>query len=211
MLTTIDSQETVDTGMDQPSMVPGAVEAVQAGGGDAPGPQQDTKLKEEAATPDEEDEQDPVASLENDSHNFQRATISLVITLLPHDNHPDGRLTLIGVRSHNLTPHMTTARFNDLLPLPESVSQALAHWERTFSLSLATRKEQRLTKAAEEQAKNRERENKREEERQTRKVKGVQPTAVKAPPVASQQQSVREQEAQESASDGAPPQPGLFE
>ena len=211
MLTTIDSQEAVDTGLDQPAMVPGAVEAVQAGGGDAPVLQQDTKLKEEAATQDEEEEQDPVASLENDSQDFQRATISLVITLLPQDNHPDGRLTLIGVRSHNLTPHMTSARFNDLLPLPESVSQALEHWERTFALALATRKDQRLTKAAEEQAKNREREKKREEERQTRKVKSVKPTAVKAPPVASQQQSVREQEALDSASDGALPQPGLFE
>ncbi|HMU29178.1 MAG TPA: hypothetical protein PKD43_03720, partial [Nitrospira sp.] len=79
------------------------------------------RLEEE----DDEDEQDPIASFEQDSNDFQRATISIVMTLLPTDHHPDGRLTLIGVRSHNLPPQLTTARFNDLLPLPESLSQAL--------------------------------------------------------------------------------------
>jgi len=165
------------------------------------------RLEEE----DDEDEQDPIASLEQDSNDFQRATISIVMTLLPTDHHPDGRLTLIGVRSHSLPPHLTTARFNDLLPLPESLSQALSRWEQTFSAAVAARNTQRDTKAAERQAKTLEQEKRREAERQARKTKVAKPTATKAPPVAPKPKPAREQDTQDSTPDTAIPQAGLFE
>ena len=160
---------------------------------------------------DDEDEQDPIVSLEQDSNDFQRATISIVMTLLPTDHHPDGRLTLIGVRSHSLPPHLTTARFNDLLPLPESLSQALSRWEQTFSAAVAARNTQRDTKAAERQAKTLEQEKRREAERQARKTKVAKPTATKAPPVAPKPKPAREQDTQDSTPDTAIPQAGLFE
>lgn len=160
---------------------------------------------------DDEDEQDPIVSLEQDSNDFQRATISIVMTLLPTDRHPDGRLTLIGVRSHNLPPQLTTARFNDLLPLPESLSQALSRWEETFSAALTARKTQRDAKAAEQQARTVEQEQKREAERQARKSKAAKPTAAKAPPVAQKPKPAREQDTQDSTMDTAIPQAGLFE
>ena len=133
------------------------------------------------------------------------------MTLLPTDHHPDGRLTLIGVRSHSLPPHLTTARFNDLLPLPESLSQALSRWEETFSAALTARKTQRDAKAAEQQDRTVEQEQKLEAERQARKSKAAKPTAAKAPPVAQKPKPAREQDTQDSTMDTAIPQAGLFE
>ena len=160
---------------------------------------------------DDEDEQDPIVSLEQDSNDFQRATISIVMTLLPTDRHPDGRLTLIGVRSHNLPPQMTTARFNDLLPLPESLSQALTRWEQTFPAALTARKTQRDARAAEQQTRSLEQEKKREAERQARKAKVAKPTAAKATSVAPTPKPDREQHSDDSPSNTALPQAGLFE
>ncbi len=160
---------------------------------------------------DDEDERDPIASLENDSNDFQRATISIVMTLLPTDHHPDGRLTLIGIRSHNLPPQLTTARFNDLVPLPKSLSQALARWEQAFPAALTARKTQRDAKAATEQTRRMEQEKKHEAERQSRKTKVAKPTAAKAPPEALKPKPNREQHPHDSTSNTALPQAGLFE
>jgi hypothetical protein len=160
---------------------------------------------------DDEDEQDPIVSLEQDSDDFQRATISIVMTLLPTDRHPDGRLTLIGVRSHNLPPQLTTARFNDLLPLPDSLSQALTRWEQTFPAALTARKTQRDARAAEQQTRSLEQEKKREAERQARKAKVAKPTAAKATSVAPTPKPDREQHSDDSPSNTALPQAGLFE
>lgn len=160
---------------------------------------------------DDEDEQDPIVSLEQDSNDFQRATISIVMTLLPTDHHPDGRLTLIGVRSHNLPPQLTTARFNDLLPLPESLSQALTGWEQTFPAALTARKTQRDARAAEQQTRSLEQEKKREAERQARKAKVAKPTAAKTTSVAPTPKPDREQHSDDSPSNTALPQAGLFE
>ena len=165
------------------------------------------RLEEE----DDEDEQDPIASLEQDSNDFQRATISIVMTLLPTDHHPDGRLTLIGVRSHNLPPQLTTARFNDLLPLPESLSQALTRWEQTFPAALTARKTQRDERAAMQQTTSLEQEKKREAERQARKSKVAKPPAAKATSVAPTHKPDREQHSHDSHSNTALPQAGLFE
>ena len=160
---------------------------------------------------DDEDEQDPIASLEQDSNDFQRATISIVMTLLPTDRHPDGRLTLIGVRSHNLPPQLTTARFNDLLPLPDSLSQALTRWEQTFPAALTARKTQRDERAAMQQTTSLEQEKKREAERQARKSKVAKPPAAKATSVAPTPKPDCEHLPQDSPSNTALPQAGLFE
>ena len=223
MLATIDSLPHTEMIPDNTPAGPSSTEMLNGGDVKAALPQEDaTQVLVETAvmtptptTPsnedETEDEEDPIAGLENDSDDFQRATISIVMTLLPTDHHHDGRLTLIGVRSHSLPPHLTTARFNDLLPLPESLSQALSRWEQTFSAAVAARNTQRDTKAAERQAKTLEQEKRREAERQARKTKVAKPTATKAPPVAPKPKPAREQDTQDSTPDTAIPQAGLFE
>lgn len=223
MLATIAKLPHTEAIPDNTPAAPSSAEILTGGDVKAAPPQEDaTQVPVETAvmtpaprTPsnvdETEDEEDPIASLENDSDDFQRATISIVMTLLPTDHHPDGRLTLIGVRSHSLPPHLTTARFNDLLPLPESLSQALSRWEETFSAALTARKTQRDAKAAEQQARTVEQEQKREAERQARKSKAAKPTAAKAPPVAQKPKPAREQDTQDSTMDTAIPQAGLFE
>ena len=223
MLATIDSLPHTEMIPDNTPAGPSSTEMLNGGDVKAALPQEDaTQVLVETAvmtptptTPsnedETEDEEDPIAGHENDSDDFQRATISIVMTLLPTDHHPDGRLTLIGVRSHSLPPHLTTARFNDLLPLPESLSQALTRWEQTFPAALAARKTQRDAKAAEQQTRSLEQEKKREAERQARKAKVAKPTAAKAPSVAPAPKPDREQHSDDSPSNTALPQAGLFE
>lgn len=97
---------------------------------------------------DEEDEESEEAtdSLERDHPSFSDATISLIMQLLPEDGHPEGRLVLIAVKSHNLPPLISTQRMGTFSPLSPSVTTLLQQWETSLPEALSQRT---LTRAKE--------------------------------------------------------------
>ena len=82
-------------------------------------------------------------SLEQDRPSFSDATISVIIQLLPDDNHADGRLALIAVKSHNLPPLMSTQRLTTLGPFPPSITTLLQQWETALPNTLSERERTR--------------------------------------------------------------------
>ena len=103
-------------------------------------------------TEDEEDEvnEDIFSSLERDHPTFSKATISLIVQFLPEDGHPEGRLALIAVKSHNLPPMTTVQRMATLAPLPYPLTTLLQQWENALPEALSQRA---LSRAKEQEAK----------------------------------------------------------
>lgn len=87
----------------------------------------------------EEDDEDVMSSLERDHPSFVQATISLIVQLLPEDGHADGRLALIAVKSHNLTPLTTMRRMGTLETLPHPLSTLLQQWGTALPEALSQR------------------------------------------------------------------------
>lgn len=126
----------------------------------------------EAAEEDEDvDSDDPVISLERDATEFDKATITVVLQLLPHDGHADGRLVLLGVKSHNLPPLTSTRRLAQISPLPEELTHLLTRWEQHYREALTARTQQRAADKAKEKVKEEERKRKQEEARRHAKSK----------------------------------------
>lgn len=98
----------------------------------------------------EEDDEDVMSSLERDHPSFAQATISLIVQLLPEDGHADGRLALIAVKSHNLTPLTTMHRMGTLETLPHPLSTLLQQWGTALPEALSQRA---LARAKEQEAK----------------------------------------------------------
>ena len=130
---------------------------------------------------DDEEDEDPVLSLERDATDFDKATITTVITLLPHDGHADGRLVLLGVKSHNLPPLTVTRRLAQLTPLPKELEELLMHWQHHFQEALAARTSKRAADKAKEKAKEEERKRKQDESRRTAKTKPATKTTPTRP------------------------------
>lgn len=126
-------------------------------------PAPDTSTPATAApdsSPDEEDNDDgrtddgPVsASLEQDSLEFDKATVSIYLQLLPHDGHADGRPIIIGVRSHNLVPLTITRRWSDVQPLPEVITTLVTQWQAHYIAAVHARTQAREALRAKEKAK----------------------------------------------------------
>lgn len=117
---------------------------------------------------DDEDEEaeDPILSLERDSPQFKKATISLFIQLLPDDGHPEGRTTLLAVKSHNLPPLTVTRRFLQIGSLPHELETLLTRWEQYFAGATAARQEKRNAEKAKADAQELERTKKRDKAQQ---------------------------------------------
>jgi len=135
---------------------------------------------DDATTPEEEAEEIdadyPVISLERDATEFDKATITVVLQLLPHDGHADGRPVLLGVKSHNLPPLTSTRRLAQISPLPEELTQLLTRWEHHYREALTARSHKRAADKAREKAKEEERTRKQEEARRNAKSKPVTKT-----------------------------------
>ena len=58
-------------------------------------------------------------------YDFDHCTIQISITLLPKDDHVDGRPVVIGVRNHQDTPLFLMTRSFPLGPLPQAVGDLL--------------------------------------------------------------------------------------
>ena len=102
-----------------------------------------------STTTTEEDlhDDDPVGSLERDHPSFERATVSLILQLLPEDGHPDGRLILAAVKSHNLPPLTTLVRLDSISPLPGSLHSLLNNWQKQLAEALSRRTAERAMQA----------------------------------------------------------------
>lgn len=129
-----------------------------------------------APTSSDDDDEDPVLSLERDATDFEKATITVVLQLLPEDGHDEGRLVLLGVKSHNLPPLTITRRYAQLSPLPEELAQLLTKWESHYREALAARTSKRAADKAKEKAKEEERKRKQEESRRNAKTKSTAKT-----------------------------------
>jgi len=120
---------------------------------------------------DDADNRDAVtASLETDALDFNKATISIHLQLLPHDDHTEGRPVILGIRSHHLTPITMTIRAGSLLPLPQPIADLLEQWKGHYLNALDVRttvRKQQLAKDKARQAKHEEeRKRRREEQKQ---------------------------------------------
>jgi hypothetical protein len=102
---------------------------------------------------EDEENDDPVTSLERDHPSFEKATISIIIQLLPDDAHPDGRLALVAVKSHNLAPLTRMHRLGTLGPFPDLLSQLMAEWQTKLPTALAERIQERAAAKEREKAK----------------------------------------------------------
>lgn len=85
------------------------------------------------------DSEEVTSSLERDHPSFSKATISVIIQLLPEDGHVEGRLALIAVKSHNLAPLMTMQRLGTLGPFPSPVTMLLQQWDTALPEALSQR------------------------------------------------------------------------
>lgn len=111
----------------------------------------------------------PIEALERDHPSFEKATISLIIQLLPQDEHPDGRVVLLAVKSHNLTPKATTVRLNAITPLPAPLLRLLEQWKESLPNALLARSTQRAQAKAKAEQEERDRKAKAEAAKQRQK------------------------------------------
>jgi hypothetical protein len=133
---------------------------------EAPTNSPDTSPENDTDEHDDDDSSNTVtASLETDSLEFTKATISIHLQLLPHDDHTDGRPVIIGIRSHNLPPITTTMRAGLLLPLPQPIENLLEKWREQYPKAL----ELRTTVRKQQQEKEKARKAKVEEDRKRRR------------------------------------------
>lgn len=91
---------------------------------------------------------DPALSLERDHPNFERATISLILQLLPEEG-PHGRLVFAAVKSHNLPPVTALLQLHDIMPLPQPLQGLLHCWQAHLPTALAERRTNRAKQAEE--------------------------------------------------------------
>ncbi|HJT20082.1 MAG TPA: hypothetical protein VJ746_06405 [Nitrospira sp.] len=169
-----DSESTAET--TRPSDISPADDATA---GPAPEP---SSTASASTDDDDDDDDDPILSLERDANDFEKATITMVLTLLPQDGHADGRLVLLGVKSHNLPPLTVTRRFAQLTPLPKDLEQLLMQWQHHYQEALAARMNKRAADKAKEKAKEEERKRNQEEARHNARTKtaGQTPTRTTA-------------------------------
>lgn len=139
-------------------------------------------------TDEEDDETDPddhSAAFERDHPSFNKSTISIFLQLLPEDGHPEGRLAILAVRSHNLTADTKMLRTYALGPLPNQLATMLTEWEHQLPNRLQARTEQRAKKRAEEKAKEAERKSKSAASRKPETKKADKPKSTTSPAVSS--------------------------
>ncbi len=63
--------------------------------------------------------------LEKQPYDFDQCTIQIAIQLLASDGDPNGRMVVVGVRSHLDTPILRIMRFNEVGPLPPIINTLL--------------------------------------------------------------------------------------
>ena len=119
-----------------------------------------------------DDSEEVTSSLERDHPSFSKATISVIIQLLPEDGHVEGRLALIAVKSHNLAPLMTMQRLGTLGPFPSPVTMLLQQWDTALPEALS----QRALARAQEQEVQRLKEAERKAQRATTKRPDIKKT-----------------------------------
>ena len=68
---------------------------------------------------------DDRCEIEKQPYDFDHCTVQIAIQLLPHDGDANGRMLVVGVRSHLDTPILRLLRLNELGPLPLLVNELL--------------------------------------------------------------------------------------
>ncbi len=68
---------------------------------------------------------DERSEIEKQPYDFDHCTVQIAIQLLPHDGDANGRMVVVGVRSHLDTPILRLVRLNELGPLPPLVNELL--------------------------------------------------------------------------------------
>lgn len=80
---------------------------------------------DEPATDQSEEETDDRSEIEKQPYDFDRCTIQIAIQLLPDDGDANGRMVVVGVRSHLDAPILRLVRWNELGALPPFVTTLL--------------------------------------------------------------------------------------
>lgn len=121
---------------------------------------------------DNDDSDEVTSALERDHPSFSRATISVIIQLLPEDGDVEGRLALIAVKSHNLPALMATQRLGTLGPFPSPITTLLQQWDTALPEALS----QRALARAQEQERQRLKEEKRKAQQAATKRPNIKKT-----------------------------------
>ncbi len=82
------------------------------------------------ADPDEEDR----SEIAKQPYDFERCTVQIAIQLLPDDGDPNGRMVVVGTRSHLDTPILRFMRWNELGTLPPVVNALLDQLKSEFPI-----------------------------------------------------------------------------
>ena len=101
-----------------------------------------------------EEETDDRSEIEKQPYDFEHCTVQIAIQLLPDDGDANGRMVVVGVRSHLDAPILRVTRLNELGALPPLVTVLLAE----LKADLPNREQaarQAIEKKKEERAKRR--------------------------------------------------------
>lgn len=74
---------------------------------------------------DADPDADERCEIEKQPYDFDQCTVQIAIQLLPHDGDANGRMVVVGVRSHLDTPILRLVHLNELGPLPSLVNELL--------------------------------------------------------------------------------------
>jgi hypothetical protein len=98
---------------------------------DAPASSSDASSASTSQPPDapsakSEEETDDRSEIEKQPYDFDHCTVQVAIQLLPDDGDANGRMVVVGVRSHLDAPILRVTRLNELGALPPLVTVLLA-------------------------------------------------------------------------------------
>lgn len=79
----------------------------------------------QSAAPMSQVEKDERSEIEKQPYDFDHCTVQIAIQLLPNDGDPNGRMVVVGVRSHLDVPILRFVRANELGTLPPIVNTLL--------------------------------------------------------------------------------------
>src|SRR5689334_2253660 len=99
-----------------------------------------------------EENDDELATVERESYEFDRCTLTISLQLLPTDGDPGGRRVLVGVRNHLDQPIIKAVREAELGPLPSVIAELLEQLKADLPSRQVAFEQAQAKRQAEEQA-----------------------------------------------------------